>query len=104
MDLKINKSFDITLKSKKEDVEDKSLNFDVYLRIDNLIGLANVVNVYRYTGSPSDDGWLGSAQGQVVVNNSVNPTSYQDLYKAGVNKQENYALPRRIFLGGSIFF
>lgn len=104
MDLKINKSFDITLKSKKEDKEDSQLNFDVYLRVDNLLGLANVRNVYRYTGSASDDGYLGSAAGQVVVNNSDNPTSYSDLYKAGVNAQENYSLPRRIFIGGSVFF
>jgi len=104
MDLKINKSFAVNLKSKKEDVEATSLNFDVYLRIDNLLGIANVVDVYRYTGSASDDGYLGSAAGQVVVNNADNPTSYRDLYKAGVNNPNNYSLPRRIFLGASVFF
>lgn len=104
MDLKINKSFDVTFKSKKEDKEDSSLNFDVYLRIDNLIGIASVVNVYRYTGSASDDGYLGSAAGQVVINNSDNPTSYKDLYNAGVNDPNNYSLPRRIYLGASVFF
>lgn len=104
MDLKINKSFDVKLKSKKEDKEDSQLNFDIYLRVDNLLGLANVRDVYRFTGSPSDDGFLGSAQGQVLAENSINPTSYRDLYKAGLDAQENYSLPRRIFIGASVFF
>lgn len=104
MDLKINKSFDVTFKSKNEEKEAKSLNFDLYLRIDNLLGIATVVNVYRFTGSASDDGYLGSAAGQVVINNADNPTSYKDLYKAGVNTPDHYSLPRRIFLGASVFF
>lgn len=104
MDLKINKAFDVTFKSKKEDKEDTQLNFDIYLRVDNILGLANIREVYRYTGSASDDGYLGSAQGQVVVDNAANPTSFKDLYKAGVNDQEHYSLPRRVFIGASIFF
>lgn len=108
MDLKINKSFDVALNAKKakenDDVKLKTLNFDVYLRIDNILGLANVVDVYRYTGSAEDDGWLGSALGQQTVSTRTNPQSYEDLYKAGLNSQNHYSLPRRIFLGASVYF
>ena len=104
MDLKINKSFDVAIKSKKEDKDDTKLNFDIYLRVDNLLGLANVRDVYRYTGSPSDDGWLGSQLGQVSQSSAANPDSYKDLYNAGLNDQTNYSLPRRVFIGASIFF
>ncbi len=104
MDLKINKSFTINVKSKKEEKEDTPLYFDVYLRVDNVLGIANVTDVYKYTGSAEDDGWLGSAQGGVVIDNAHNSQSYKDLYKAGLNTQNNYELPRRIFLGASVNF
>lgn len=104
MDLKINKSFGIDLKSKKEDKENTTLNFDVYLRVDNLLGIANVNDVYKYTGSAEDDGWLGSATGEVDINNATNSQSYKDLYQVGLNDQSNYSLPRRIFIGASVYF
>lgn len=104
MDLKINKSFGIDLKSKKEDKEDTRLNFDVYLRVDNLLGIANVRSVYKYTGSAADDGWLGSASGQEAAENAHNKQSYIDLYKAGLNAPGHYSLPRRIFIGASVYF
>ena len=104
MDLKINKSFGIDLKSKKEGKEDTKLNFDVYLRVDNLLGIANVTNVFKYTGSASDDGWLGSTRGQIDVNNAFNKQSYIDMYKAGLNEPGHYSLPRRVFIGASVYF
>ena len=104
MDLKINKSFGIDLKSKKEDKKDTKLNFDVYLRVDNVIGIANVTSVYKYSGSASDDGWLGSPQGQVASDNAFNSQSYKDLYNAGLNTPGHYSAPRRIFIGASVYF
>ena len=104
MNLKINKSFGLDLKSKKEDAKNTRLNFNVYLRVDNILGIANITNVYKYSGSASDDGWLGSAIGKVAISTADNPESYKDLYKAGLNAPGNYSAPRRVFIGASVYF
>lgn len=104
VDLRLNKSFTIETNKKREDKESKKLYVDAYLWIDNVLGTANVLNVYRYTGSPSEDGYLASPQGQTQSGNSLNPESYRDLYRASVNTPTHYSLPRRIYLGASINF
>ena len=70
----------------------------------NVLGTLNVRNVYRYTGSATEDGWLQSPEAQTVINSSVSPDSYRDLYSASVNRPGNFTLPRRIFLGLSMNF
>ena len=103
-DLKISKSFTLELAKSNEDKQGKKLYFDVYLWIDNIIGTANVLNVYRYTGSAGDDGWLDSSLGQLATDAAVSPTSYRDLYNATINSPSNYTAPRRIYLGASVNF
>jgi hypothetical protein len=100
----LSKSFTIVTNKNREDKESKKLYVDAYLWIDNLLGTANVLNVYRFTGSPNEDGFLDSPQGQTQSSNAVNPESYRDLYNASVNTPTNYSLPRRIYLGASINF
>jgi len=103
-DLKINKAFTVELAKKNEDKQGKKLYFDVYLWIDNLLGTANVLDVYRYTGSPSDDGYVQSAAGELAASSAISEDSYRDLYEARVNSPSNYTLPRRIYLGASVNF
>jgi outer membrane receptor protein involved in Fe transport len=103
-DLKISKSFFVELGKKNEDSNGKKLYFDVYLWIDNLIGTANVKNVYRYTGSASDDGFLDSPAGQIAIDAATSSDSYRDLYNARINTPTNYTAPRRIYLGASVNF
>ncbi|MCB9227251.1 MAG: carboxypeptidase regulatory-like domain-containing protein [Chitinophagales bacterium] len=103
-DLKIDKSFNVEIGKKKEDAEKRNLYFNVYLWIDNLLGTANVLDVYRYTGTANDDGYLESPAGIQAAEASSNPTAYRDLYKARVNSPTKYSSPRRIYLGASVNF
>lgn len=103
-DLKISKAFAVEVGKDKEGKEGKKLFFDTYLWIDNVLGTANIRNVYRFTGSPDEDGWLGSPQGETAANSSVNAESYRDMYRAQVNTPTHYSLPRRVYLGFAINF
>ena len=104
LDLKVSKSFSVQLAKNNEERDGKKLYFDVYLWVDNIIGTANVTDVYRFTGQPGDDGFIDSQSGEVATNSAINSESYRDLYKASVNTPTNYGLPRRVYLGGSINF
>ncbi|MEZ4979765.1 MAG: carboxypeptidase regulatory-like domain-containing protein [Chitinophagales bacterium] len=103
-DLKISKSFTVELAKKNEEKDGKRLNFDVYLWIDNIFGTANVLNVYRYTGSAEDDGYIDSPFGQLAASNASSSQSYKDLYKARINTPTNYTAPRRVYIGASFNF
>jgi len=103
-DLKISKSFSVELAGKNEDKDRTKLYFDVYLWIDNILGTANVLNVYRYTGSAADDGFIESPLGQLAIDAAVSPDSYRDLYNTRINSPTNYSLPRRVYLGASVNF
>lgn len=80
------------------------MNFSVYLLIQNILNAKNPVSVYRYTGNPSDDGYLGSASGKLDISNRAYPDSYKDLYRAYVNLPDNYSKPRNIRLGVVVGF
>jgi outer membrane receptor protein involved in Fe transport len=103
-DLKISKSFSVDIAKKNDEKDGKKLYFDIYLWIDNLLGTANVLNVYRYTGSASDDGFIDSPLGQLAVDAANTPDSYRDLYNARINSPTNFTAPRRIYLGASVNF
>jgi outer membrane receptor protein involved in Fe transport len=103
-DLRVNKDFAINVARKGEDKDPKKLYFSVYVWIQNLFNTQNVLKVYRYTGSPSDDGFLDSPQKQVEIASKYNPQAYTDLYRATINNPDNYSLPRRIYLGASFNF
>jgi outer membrane receptor protein involved in Fe transport len=104
VDMKVSKGFAVEVGKEKEGKDPKKLFFDTYLWIDNLLGTANILNVYRYTGAPGEDGWLGSPQGVNAAESAVIPESYRTLYEASVNTPRNFSLPRRIYLGVAINF
>jgi hypothetical protein len=99
LNTKINKDFNVKVGKKKEGKDQREMNFSVYLLIQNIFNAKNPVKVYRYTGNPSDDGYLGSANGKLDVSNRAYPESYKDLYRAYVNFPDNYSKPRNIRLG-----
>ncbi|MDW8274384.1 MAG: hypothetical protein RMJ53_09170, partial [Chitinophagales bacterium] len=99
VDFRMYKGFDITINKSKDKELQRTLNFLIYLQIQNLLNTANVINVYRYTGNPNDDGYLSSAVSDGAKNVAYNPQSYIDLYRAFIERPENFSLPRRIFLG-----
>lgn len=77
---------------------------NVYTAITNLLNTKNISGVYNTTGSPSDDGWLSSMNGQQTTNEQIDPISYYQLYSAKVVNPGNYRLPRAIRLGVELSF
>ena len=99
MNTKIDKEFNVKIGKKKEGKEQRNLNFNIYCQIQNLINAKNILGVYRYTGNPSDDGYLGSPTGVVDVNSRPYPDSYKDLYRAYINRSSNYSKPYSVRFG-----
>ncbi len=99
VDFRVFKGFDVLVNKNKDRELQRTLNFQVYVQIQNLLNAANPVNVYRFTGNPDDDGYLSSTLSDGPRDAAFNPQSYVDLYRAFVNDPNNYSLPRRIFLG-----
>lgn len=90
IDMTINKVFPI--KQGKQ-------SFEIYLAVLNLLDTRNILNVYAYTGTPDDDGWLSSPQGSTSLAFRADAQAYADLYSIAMNSPFNYTLPRRIQLG-----
>lgn len=94
------KNFNFTVGKKKEDVDNRrDLGLQIYLQIQNLLNTKNPIKVYRYTGTPDDDGYLSAPSTLPNIQSALNPDAYQDQYSAYINQPGNYSLPRRIFLG-----
>lgn len=83
---------------------DRPVTMDVYLWVQNLFDNQNIIAVYPYTGNPTDDGYLTSAEGVEAISAQVNPTSFVDLYNIKMANPDNYSIPRRIRLGVSFDF
>jgi outer membrane receptor protein involved in Fe transport len=79
--------------------EKKKAQLNVYVLFLNALNAKNVINVYRATGNPDDDGYLAAAEFQASIASQNDPQSFRDLYAAKVNNPFNYSLPRRIRLG-----
>lgn len=90
-DLRINKVFGFKNR--------KAGSLEVYLQIFNIFNTINTVNVYPFTGSPDDDGYLTSEAAQATIREQVNSQSFVDLYNRRANNPNNFSAPRRIRLG-----
>ncbi|HRI60216.1 MAG TPA: carboxypeptidase regulatory-like domain-containing protein [Saprospiraceae bacterium] len=102
LDLRIDKSFNLAAQGKNP------LNLNIYFRVSNLLDRKNVINVYPATGSPIDDGYLATAQGQSIVEGVEATGRNQDAYLASyswvVRNPNNYTLPRRMYVGAVLEF
>jgi outer membrane receptor for ferrienterochelin and colicin len=100
-DLKIDKNFSIGK-------EAKPLDFNVFLRIQNLLDSRNVRGVYSASGSPANDGYLQSQVGQQEVSSlqqqGRDVQSFLDAYHWALLNPGNFSFPRRIYLGTSFYF
>ncbi len=105
LNMRIWKDFTFVVGKKDTKKEDKrELSLQIYLQIQNLLNSKNVVAVYRFTGTPNDDGYLGDPASAAAITGALNPQAYKDQYAAYVNRPDNYSLPRRIFLGAIFSF
>ncbi|HFA50692.1 MAG TPA: TonB-dependent receptor [Bacteroidetes bacterium] len=110
VDARIDKSFNLTKPGAK-----KALGLNVYFRVSNVFDRRNIRNVYRASGSPDDDGFLTSAQGQSFLNTSqfldaagnldvALKNSFLSSYSWRLLNPDNYTLPRRMYLGAILDF
>lgn len=114
--LKLDKDFNFKLGKvdpAKVEINRKVLNLNVYLQITNLFNTANVLKVYRFTGDPSQDGYLTSPDGQLdyLSKESIAQgfgQSFRDLYKIALeipdDRNSMFARPRIIQLGAVLSF
>ena len=92
------------VKGEGEEKVEKSTDMNIYLQILNLFNSKNILNAYRATGNPDDDGYLTSATFQKTIQQQNNEQSFRELYNAKINSPFSYSLPRRIRLGVLINF
>lgn len=98
-DMRIEKGFALNF-GKKEGKSARLVN--VYLSIQNLLNTKNINSVYRYTGTPNDDGYLTSTDGITDIKESASSKAFEDQYRIFINNPDNFSLPRTIHLGLSL--
>ena len=110
-DFRIDKSFAITRKIIGAESGDRKKLFgiNVYLRVQNLLNTQNVINVYNFTGTALNDGYLtdGSANGPQTLQSNIasyGTDSYGIMYDLRMRNPANISQPRRIFLGVNFSF
>jgi len=102
-DLVIDKTWPLKLGKNDGDAK-KPAQLNVYLMINNLLNTQNIYGVHAITGNPDDDGYLESAQAQVIQAQQVDPQAYEELYRINMNNPGFYGSPRTIRLGASLNF
>ena len=95
---KLNKEFTIKWSDKNKSY------INVYVQVQNLLDAKNIIQVYRATGNPEDDGYLTSAAAQNAIESQNDPDSFRYLYSLAVNNPSHYSLPRMWRAGLSIEF
>lgn len=102
VDFRVDKTFHLNPKAKTP------LDVNVYFRVANLLNRLNVLGVYGATGSPTDDGYLAFADGisavRQVEESGLSKQAYLDSYSWLVRNPNNFAQPRRLFIGASFIF
>lgn len=98
IDLQADKSF-IFMNNNKG----KAIRANIYLRVQNLLDMRNVIGVYRFSGDPENDGYLESTFGldriQQVEENGQSVENFVDAYNWALLQSGFYTQPRRITLG-----
>ncbi len=102
IDLRVDKTVNLNPRGKKP------LDMNIYLRVSNVLDRRNVTNVYEYTGSPTEDGYLATNEGQSILRNTQlqgrNINAFQASYAWSMLNPNNFTLPRRIYVGASFGF
>ena len=97
----IDKSFELTF---GEGEDQKKAFLNVYFWITNLLNTQNITGVYRFTGTPDDDGYLAAAQYQPQIETKNDPDAYRNYYSMYVDNPFNLGVPRTIRLGVKLDF
>ena len=99
-DARIDKQFTLNLGS---DENSRGLNFNVFLRAENLFNRKNIINVFNVSGDPDSDGYLVSSNGldqlAQIEGSGRNVESYITTYTWRIQQPGHYTRPRRLYLG-----
>lgn len=98
-DLRLDKNIKLMWKKGEGDGKEKSSNLNVYVQILNVLNTKNVINLYRFTGDPDDDGYLAAPENQNGIENYLDPDSFKDLYASKIANPGHYSIPRRCRVG-----
>lgn len=94
LDLRVYKNFTIA----------KSINVHAYFRVQNLLDQRNILNVYRYTQSPYDDGYLSTQRGIAQASGQIDTEAYTLSYQWALLNPSFFSLPRRLYIGAIVDF
>jgi outer membrane receptor for ferrienterochelin and colicin len=97
-DLNIWKGFPVVLKKSDVPRERKTGNILVSLAILDLLELDEIMSVYPYTGSATDDGFLTASQFQQYIASQENLASFTDYYTIRMEGINRLGAPRRFNL------
>jgi hypothetical protein len=103
IDLRLDKNFQLTW-NKKSGEKTKKSNLTVYILVLNLLNTQNILNVYRHTGDPNDDGYLSYPGNQGAINGQISSQAFIDQYNAKLGVPTNYSIPRRTRIGVTLNF
>lgn len=102
IDLRLDKNINLTSNP------DSPLSLNVYMRVSNLLGIKNISGVYTATGSPVDDGYDQTSNGQSdiqqVIDSGKSIEAYNASYQWRLLNPDNYGSPRRIYVGAAFSF
>jgi len=103
-DLQIDKNFQIKFSEESQ----RSLGINVYLRVQNLFDIRNVIGVYPASDDPDDEGYLTNQFGEARINQIIDDgfvlESFLAHYQWSAIRPGFYTLPRQIFLGAIFNF
>lgn len=103
-DMRVEKSFALTIGKSNGDHKAKSSNLTIYFQILNLFNTKNVIAMHNYTGSPTDDGYLASTKGineinQKAIQSAAYAQAFVDQYNAKLNDGTYFSMPRQFRIG-----
>lgn len=99
LDIQVDRDIPIKFGGKEEGKKARTANLNIYLLLNNALNNMNVLNVYRATGNPDNDGFLAAPEHQSTIRNNLDEQSFRDFYAMRVNNPFNFGLPRTIRLG-----
>lgn len=101
--LRVDKNIPLTW-GKKDSEEKHQAQLNVYVQVLNVLNSRNVLNVFKYTGNPDNDGFLESSLAEAALATANSPQSYRDLYTINMSTQGFYNRPRVIRIGLQLEF
>jgi outer membrane receptor protein involved in Fe transport len=104
VDMNIQKRFPVVISKETN----KKLWFNAYFRVQNVFNTRNIVDVFKYSNDPENDGYIQSSFGQDrirgVEQTGRDVAAFLEAYSWRLLSPGNYTLPRRIYVGLSMDF